>query len=166
MSLSLRASVIMIFMLLGAFAGSAKPLEKNLLLARSVHTRSGSLAGPELLSLLEDDKPMREIRVLPHDLVVTWTQAVRVNTLDVTWHSEERLAEHYGLEIWDDENQCFWLAFEERSNTKVQRSHTFSPITTTHVRFTVFRHPLSYDALVINKLALRFQPTSEHTRAP
>ena len=132
------------------------PDETNLLRHEDVRAISGTLSGSGLAAMLRGDDALRRIRIPPHDLGVEWSRPVQFNTLRIQWKDETIYGIHYGLEYWDVGAKRYRLAFEERSNTRSERTHTFPGITTTRIRFSVFKHPLQYNAVVINDLQLTY----------
>ncbi len=128
--------------------------------APELHTArfSGSLVREELPAMLRGEGRLRAIQAPPHDLVITWTQAVTVTGHVIGWDSAEIFGAHYGLEAWDDAAGAWRLLYEETANRRERAEHRFPPVTTTRLRFTVFAHPLHYDAVVIR--AFRFLPAT------
>jgi hypothetical protein len=114
----------------------------------------GSLARPGLAAMLGGGERLRMIEILPHNLTIRWTNAVTIACNRIEWDSADVYATHYGLEYWDNTAGAYRLCYEETSNTLARVEHCFAPVNTTRVRFTVFGHPLEYDALVLRGFAL------------
>ncbi|MDE0839631.1 MAG: hypothetical protein OSB41_11340 [Kiritimatiellae bacterium] len=155
--------LIMCVMCAANHRGDGATNETNLLRHDDVRAISGTLSGDGLAAMLRGDDALRRIRIPPHDLGVKWSRPVQLNTLRVQWQDETIYGIHYGLEYWDASAKRYRLAFEERTNTQPERTHTFSTITTTRIRFSVFKHPLQYNAVVINDLQLTY---SDDKRGP
>jgi hypothetical protein len=140
----------------GNHCADGAPKEANLLRHDDVRATSGTLSGKGLAAMLRGDDALRRIRILPHDLGVEWSRPVQLNTLRIEWQDETIYGIHYGLEYWDAAAKRYRLAFVEPANTRPKRTHTFPDITTTRIRFSVFKHPLQYNAVVINDLQLTY----------
>jgi len=75
----------------------------------------------------------------PYSMVLTWPQPVTFNTNTVLWGADNfDYGTDFGLEYWDEAKGGYVLAYEEKANTSKLSIHSFDPITTSKIRFTIF----------------------------
>lgn len=137
----------------------------NLCLPAEALTFSGSLANFNPLLMFSDGTPLATMLVPPHDLIIEWPAPVTFDTHRVRWERTDFCASHYGLEYWDEGATEYRLAYSATSNADAVVTHKFTPVTARRVRFTVFRHPWKYRAVVIREFGLYLTPPVEDDKA-
>ena len=75
-------------------------------------------------------------------VIVTWPEPVTCNALVIRWGSKKEPAEHYGVEWWD--GTSYRLLFEKKANSDDVSVHAFDSVTTSRLRLTIFKMPVSY----------------------